>query len=544
MLTVDLTLQFILENKLKFLVYFIILAFTYPFESFVMSTNISDLSQTLPKIKTHKKQIISLIMYSCIFWTIVKSAGIIKHYVEDMIFPQFFLKIREYFYNSIIRRYKEDYKDISVGRFIGNIILIPYALQHTLLSIISVFVPSIMTIIILNIYFYKKNLQLFLLTISAPITALIIYYIFGQRCINKATRRDSFFSKMNELTKDKLSNLFSIYTSNNIDSELKKYEILAKQYLDINLVATNCNNTLFSMLNISSIVFYISIMVLLFNLLDSGKITASTMVTSLVMLTYYFIFINSFSRELPNLNANIGQLVNAEKFLQDISKQNSETDISIQNTILQSNIIVNQMSFKYPGSKTELLHKKSFKINNNEIVGIVGRSGSGKTTFIKLLMRFHKLTSGEILIDNHNLYNYNIDYLRNNISYINQTNKLFNKSVLYNIQYGNNSSRKQILDFIKKYNITIFKSLSDGLNTIVGVDGNMLSGGQRQVVLLIKAFLKNAKLYILDEPTTGLDKQTKKDVIGLIKSMAKDKTVIIITHDNAINSILNRTVHF
>ena len=124
MLTVDLTLQFILENKLKFLVYFIILAFTYPFESFVMSTNISDLSQTLPKIKTHKKQIISLIMYSCIFWTIVKSAGIIKHYVEDMIFPQFFLKIREYFYNSIIRRYKEDYKDISVGRFIGNIILV------------------------------------------------------------------------------------------------------------------------------------------------------------------------------------------------------------------------------------------------------------------------------------------------------------------------------------------------------------------------------------------------------------------------------------
>ena len=192
-------------------------------------------------------------------------------------------------------------------------------------------------------------------------------------------------------------------------------------------------------------------MVLLFNLLDSGKITASTMVTSLVMLTYYFIFINSFSRELPNLNANIGQLVNAEKFLQDISKQNSETDISIQNTILQSNIIVNQISFKYPGSKTEILHKKSFKINNNEIVGIVGRSGSGKTTFIKLLMRFHKLTSGEILIDNHNLYNYNIDYLRNNISY--NINLIKPCNLLFLVRFL--SSWLSIIDFHKFVSFSI-----------------------------------------------------------------------------------------
>ena len=544
MLTVDLTVQFILKNKLKFLVYFIIIAFTYPFESFVMSTNISELSQTLPKIKTHKKQIISLVIYSCIFWTIIKFAKIIKHYIEDMIFPQFFLSIRKYFYDSIIRRYKEDYADISIGDFIGNLILIPYALQHTLISIISVFVPAIMTVIVLNIYFYRKNRYLFLLTASSPIVAIIIYRIFGHKCIKKAVIRDQFFSKMNEITKDKLANLFSIYTNNSIEAEISDYELLGKEYLEVNLATTGCNNTLYTMLNISTIVFYIAIMTLLFNLLNTGKITPHTMITSLVMLTYYFIFINSFSSELPFLNANVGQLINSEKFLQNISKRPADIDVSLQNTISRCDISVNRISFKYPGSKNEIIHDKSFKINHHETVGIFGTSGSGKTTFIKLLMRFYKLTSGEIFLGNHNLNNYNTDYLRNNISYINQTSKLFNNTVLYNIQYGHNAPEKIVREFIKTFDITIFNTLPDGLNTSVGIDGNQLSGGQRQVVLLIKAFLKNSKLYILDEPTTGLDHETKKIVLRLIKTLAKDKTVIIITHDDAVLPILHRTIYF
>ena len=90
------------------------------------------------------------------------------------------------------------------------------------------------------------------------------------------------------------------------------------------------------------------------------------MITSLVMLTYYFIFINSFSSELPFLNANIGQLINAEKFLQNISKRPADIDVSLQNTISRCDISVNRISFKYPGSKNEIIHDKSFKINHHE----------------------------------------------------------------------------------------------------------------------------------------------------------------------------------
>jgi len=544
MLTVDITLNYLSKHKLKFLIYFIILGFTYPFESLVMSKNISELSQAIPKFKTKKDVVLKLIIYSCIFWGIVKLAEIAKHHIEDYIFPQFYLTVRKYFFDNIIKRYQQDYKDISIGDFISNMILIPYSLKQVLLSIITVFIPSILTVIILNVYFYSKSKKLFGLTLLSPIVAVIIYYFVGKKCIIKAKEKDIAFSQLNETTKDKLSNLFSIYTNNNVDLEIKEYEQLEREFLKINMDNRNCDNALFTCLNISSIVFYLAILVLLFNLLKKKEIDSKTVVTCLVMLTYYFVFIKAFSKELPYINGNIGQLINAEKFMKHLEEKAVVTDPFKKNKINNANINIDNISFRYGGTSKNIIDNKSFKIRNNENIGIFGKSGSGKTTFIKLLMRFHKLNKGSIKIDNKDIYKYNIDYLRDNISYVNQNTKLFNKTVLENIKYGLNVSNKQVYEFIKNNNIDIFNKLNNGLRENVGIDGNKVSGGQKQVILLIKAFLKNSKIYILDEPTTGLDKKTKNSVLNLIKRLSKNKTVIIISHDEYVQQIIDRLITF
>lgn len=544
MLLLKLTLDYFFKNKLKFLIYFIIIAFTYPFESFVMSKNISKLSQAIPNFNKNKKVILQLIIYSCIFWTIIKMSAILKHYIEDYIFPQFYLSIRKYFYDNILYRYKIDYKDISIGDFLINIIFVPGAINHTVMSIITILLPSLLTIILINGFFLTKNYKLFLLSLLAPIVALIIYFFVGVKCIDKARLRDIFFSEMNETIKDKLSNLFSVYVNNNIDNEIKEYENLEKGYLKINLETKNCNNKLFAAVNISSVVFYVLIMLFLFHLRKSKQISSETVITSLVMLTYYFIFIKSFARELPYLNTNIGQLINAEKFLEEIGKKNKIVDPQKKNKINKCDIHIKNISFKYNKEADYVLKNKTFKIKNNEILALFGKSGSGKTTIIKLLMGFHKIDKGQIIIDNRDLYNYNIDYLRNNISYINQNTQLFNNSIFENIKYGLDISDKEVYSFIKKHNIIIFNKLQKGLHTNVGVGGNKISGGQRHIVLIIKAFLKNAKLYILDEPTTGLDIKSKNQILSLIKNLSKDKTIIIISHDNHVKKIVDRVVYF
>jgi len=262
------------------------------------------------------------------------------------------------------------------------------------------------------------------------------------------------------------------------------------------------------------------------------------------MLTYYFIFINSFAHELPYLNTNIGQLINAEDFLKDITKKYKESDPNIKNKINKGHICVNHVSFKYNGMLKNILTNISFVVKPRESVAIFGKSGSGKTTIIKLLMGFYKINKGTITIDNTDLYDYNLGYLRNNISYVNQGTQLFNNTILENIKYGMNISDKEVRSFVKKYNITIFNKLEKGLHTNVGVNGNLISGGQKHVVLLIKAFLKTSKLYILDEPITGLDNKIKNQIMTLIRDLSKDKTVIIISHDNDIKKIVNRVIHF
>jgi len=349
---------------------------------------------------------------------------------------------------------------------------------------------------------------------------------------------------MNEEIKDKLSNLFSIYVNNNIDQEIVDYDILEKTYLDIDLETQNCNNLLFALLNGSAIVFYIALLVLLFVLRNNREINSETFVTCLVMLTYYFIFINSFARELPYLNTNIGQLINAETFFKEITKKNQENDPQMKNKITKGDINVNDVSFKYKGGDKNILNNVSFKIKALENIAVFGKSGSGKTTLIKLLMGFHRINSGSITIDSTDIYKYNVGYLRNNISYVNQNTQLFNSTILENIKYGLDITDEKIYAFVKKYNINVFDTLTHGLKTKVGVNGNLISGGQRQSVLLIKAFLKSSRFYILDEPTTGLDGKLKNQVLKLIKDLSKDKTVIIISHDNDIKKIVNRVVHF
>uniref|UniRef100_A0A6C0B4L6 ABC transporter domain-containing protein n=1 Tax=viral metagenome TaxID=1070528 RepID=A0A6C0B4L6_9ZZZZ len=544
MFVLKLTLDYFLKNKLKIIIYFLIIALTYPFESLVISKNISKLSQTIPNFTKQKPLIIKLIMYICIFWSIIKIANILKHYIEDYIYPQFYLSMRKFMFDNILKRYREDYKDISVGEVLTNIIFIPGAVKHTVMSILTALVPSIMTILFINGYFLTKSYKLFLLSISAPITALVLYALVGVKCVEKARVRDIFFGNMNENIKDKLSNLFAIYTDNNIEQEIKDYHNLEKTYLDIDLETKNCNNKLFTLLNVSAIIFFIAIMILLFVLRNNKQINSETFITCLVMLTYYFIFINSFAHELPYLNTNIGQLINAEDFLKDITKKYKESDPNIKNKINKGHIRVNHVSFKYNGMLKNILTNISFVVKPRESVAIFGKSGSGKTTIIKLLMGFYKINKGTITIDNTDLYDYNLGYLRNNISYVNQGTQLFNNTILENIKYGMNISDKEVRSFVKKYNITIFNKLEKGLHTNVGVNGNLISGGQKHVVLLIKAFLKTSKLYILDEPITGLDNKIKNQIMTLIRDLSKDKTVIIISHDNDIKKIVNRVIHF
>jgi ABC-type bacteriocin/lantibiotic exporter with double-glycine peptidase domain len=176
----------------------------------------------------------------------------------------------------------------------------------------------------------------------------------------------------------------------------------------------------------------------------------------------------------------------------------------------------------------------SLKIDPQQKIAIIGKSGSGKSTLIKILMGYIKIDDNSILIDNQDINKYSLNSLRRQISYIGQNIKLFNKSIYYNIQYGNNFTKNEINKLIEKYNLgIIFKNINNDFNINIGVNGELLSGGQKQIIQLLRIYKCNNKIIVLDEPTSALDIITKKIIIDIIKDISKNSTLIIITHDKS-----------
>jgi subfamily B ATP-binding cassette protein MsbA len=158
-------------------------------------------------------------------------------------------------------------------------------------------------------------------------------------------------------------------------------------------------------------------------------------------------------------------------------------------------------------------------------------------------MGYYKVQDNVIFIDNNDLNSFNLNELRRQISYVNQTSKLFNTTILENIQYGNNMSEKTITDKCNEIGVMqIFKNLKDGLHTTVGVEGSKLSGGQRQIIHILRCIFKKNKIVILDEPTTAIDNENKKNILNAILELSKDSTLIIITHDYELLPIVRRII--
>lgn len=171
-----------------------------------------------------------------------------------------------------------------------------------------------------------------------------------------------------------------------------------------------------------------------------------------------------------------------------------------------------------------------------ETTFVIGKSGSGKTTLGQLLMRFYPPTSGEILIDANPIDALNVNWVRNNITLVEQRSVLFNDSVLRNIAFGRHDyDIMSIEDVQNSIDVamlrSVLESLPEGLDTCVGPGGNLLSGGQKQRVAIARARLRDTPILILDEPTSALDPVNRVAVMKAIREWRSGKTTIIITHD-------------
>lgn len=192
----------------------------------------------------------------------------------------------------------------------------------------------------------------------------------------------------------------------------------------------------------------------------------------------------------------------------------------------------NQVSFSYEPDKS-VLHQVNFTVEPGEIVALVGRSGSGKSTIVSLLPRFYTQFSGQILLDNTSVLDYRLDDLRRQFAPVSQHVTLFNDTIANNIAYGRTTevSESDILAAAKAaYALEFIEKLPLGMHTLIGENGVLLSGGQRQRIAIARAILKDAPILILDEATSSLDSESERFIQSALEELMRKRTTVVIAH--------------
>jgi subfamily B ATP-binding cassette protein MsbA len=261
-----------------------------------------------------------------------------------------------------------------------------------------------------------------------------------------------------------------------------------------------------------------------------GAITLGEFVSFLaaLMLAYQPV------RALAGINIGIQEGISAAKRIYEIIDQTNEIyhdDNAPSLKLKNASIEFKNISFTYPDG-THALNNLSAKIEGGTKVGLVGISGSGKTTFLNLIPRFFNLKNGSIFIDNQNINDINLNSLRKEISLVSQDVILFDDTIRSNILYGNAlASNEEIIEACKFAAAQDFvEKFPNKYETIIGENGIKLSGGQKQRLSIARAILKNSSIILLDEATSSLDSESESVIQKAIENLTKNKTTIIIAH--------------
>ena len=395
--------------------------------------------------------------------------------------------------------------------------------------VVTLFKETITLIALLGLMFYQDWQLSLLAIIMIPIAAFSSKNIgkkMGKKVSISLEASDKFMKFLSEMIKG--SWLIKIYQKE--EDELKKISIIidekfkAMRKVEQTRMGSGPIMEVISAMAIAIVVFFAGYRSM------QGALTLGEFVSFLaaLMLAYQPV------RALAGINIGLQEGITAAKRIYEIIDQKNEIyhdENAPSLKLKKASIEFKNISFTYPDG-THALKDLSAKIEGGTKVGLVGVSGSGKTTFLNLIPRFFNLKNGSIIIDNQNINDINLNSLRKEISLVSQDVILFDDTIKTNILYGNAfASNEEIINACKFAAAQDFiEKLPNKYETIIGENGVKLSGGQKQRLSIARAILKNSSIILLDEATSSLDSESEAVIQKAIENLTKNKTTIIIAH--------------
>lgn len=487
---------------------------------------ISYLVQYLPKL--NQASIIAILL---LLFTILKGIALFfSGYLLTHVGQKIIVKLRQELYEHILKQSDIFFSKHRSTDLTTHIISDVERVQHAVTVLLYDTLRESFTLIVLLAYAFSVSWQLSLFSLVIVPIVFAITLRFGKRL-----RRTSH--KTQEGIQEVLGIAQETISSNRVVKAFGMESFESKRFFTALDKLRNTNMKTATALYLSSPIlelvgFLLLGVLILFaqSLIVRGSLSIGAFTALLVALAKLY----DPMRKLSQTHNTYQQIFAASTRVFAILDEHTELEDKPNAkslTSFQENITLSDVSFFYPNSDQAALNNINLTINKGQMVALVGKTGSGKSTLSNLLMRFSDVTAGKILLDGVDIRDIKLSSLRSQMALVSQQVVLFNDTIHNNIAYGRSDvSRAEVEMAAKAAFAHDFIIERGGYDVVVGENGSELSGGQRQRIAIARALLKNAPILILDEATSALDTESEQQVQKALNNLMQDRTTIVIAH--------------
>lgn len=455
----------------------------------------------------------------------------IRQYLAQWTSNKILYDIRKKLYNHLQALSARFYANNQVGQVISRVINdVEQTKDFILTGLMNIWLDCITIIIALSIMFFLDVKLTLAALFIFPFYILTVYVFFGR--LRKLTReRSQALAEVQGFLHERVQGISVVKSFAIEDNEAKNFDKKNTNFLTRALKHTRWNAYSFAAINTVTDIGPIIVIGVGAYLAISGSITVGTLAAFVGYLELLFGPLRRLVASFTTLTQSFASMDRVFQLIdEDYDIKNGVGAQPIE--IKQGRIDIDHVSFQYNDNEAPILKDINLSIEKGETVAFVGMSGGGKSTLINLIPRFYDVTSGQILIDGHNIKDFLTGSLRNQIGLVQQDNILFSDTVKENILLGRpTATDEEVVEAAKMDNAHDFiMNLPQGYDTEVGERGVKLSGGQKQRLSIARIFLNNPPILILDEATSALDLESESIIQEALDVLSKDRTTLIVAH--------------
>lgn len=464
----------------------------------------------------------------CVFLLIVK-------YIGENILKETFVNLKNQLFTKIIKMNAEAFNEFNTGTYISildnDVKLLGDSYFNNILSLYNVIVSFIFSFI--TVFFLNYTITIILIIVA--IFSIIIPKFFNKKLVNLQEKYSENMKKYTSQIKDFFEGFQVIKSFNIQDKIIRNNEKLNKIREESGCEA---RKTVY-LAGWISMLFSSAMYVITYVIGGYFAITGAISVGLVISLSQLIGGVVAPLEQVPAILAEINSTLKIRAKLEKIIDKDVREEKGEDLNDLPLEVLIKDISFNYKNSEVKVLSNINMKFKEGKRYAIVGESGSGKSTISKLLLNFYKYNNGEITINDIEISKIHSSSLYKSIGYIHQNIFLFDDTLKNNITLYKDYSDEEVMGVIEASGLSEFiKRLPKGLNTNVGENGSIFSGGERQRIGIARALICKAKFLILDEATSSLDNITANEINNSVLSL-KDTTTIVITHQLSYN-LLNK----